>query len=167
MSGSARRADQPARASSLKGPSMNVSRLVTAALLLASAAAAASDFKSIGQEPAILYEAPSLKGGKLYIAPSGMPVELVLSYGDWVKVRDASGDMAWTEAKSLSGRRNVIVRNANARLHAADDESAPTLMTADKNVLLELVDPEASTWLKVRHKDGIAGFIKASDVWGI
>lgn len=147
---------------------MNVSRLVTAALLLsASTVAAAFDFKSVGQVPAILYDAPSLKGGKLYIAPSGMPVAIVVSYGDWVKVRDASGDMAWTESKSLSARRNVIVRNPNARMHAAADEAAPTVMTVDKDVLLELVDPEAGTWLQVRHKDGIVGFIKASDVWGI
>jgi SH3-like domain-containing protein len=147
---------------------MNVFRLVTGALLLlASAAAAAFDFKTVGAAPAILYDAPSLKGGKLYIAPPGMPVEIVLGYGDWVKVRDASGDMAWTEAKSLSARRNVIVRAPNARIRSTPDESAPVVMTADKGVLLELVDPQASTWLKVRHKDGIAGFIKAADVWGI
>jgi hypothetical protein len=40
-------------------------------------------------------------------------------------------------------------------------------MTADKNVLLELVDPEAGTWVRVRHRDGITGYIKASDIWGI
>jgi SH3-like domain-containing protein len=147
---------------------MTVSRLLTAVLLLlASATAGAFDFKTVGAAPAILYDAPSLKGGKLYVAPPGMPVEVVLGYGEWVKVRDASGDMAWTEEKSLSAKRNVIVRNPNAKVRATSDESAPVVMTADKGVLLELVDPEAGTWLKVRHKDGIAGFIKAADVWGI
>jgi SH3-like domain-containing protein len=147
---------------------MNVSRLVTGALLLlASASAGAFDFKTVGATPAILYDAPSLKGGKLYVAPPGMPVEIVLGYGDWVKVRDASGDMAWTEARSLSAKRNVIVRNPNAKVRSTSDESAPAVMTADKGVLLELVDPQPSSWLKVRHKDGIAGFIKAADVWGI
>jgi SH3-like domain-containing protein len=24
----------------------------------------------------------------------------MLSYGDWVKVRDAAGDLAWTEARA-------------------------------------------------------------------
>jgi SH3-like domain-containing protein len=147
---------------------MNVSRLLTGTLLLfASAAAGAFDFKTVGATPAILYDAPSLKGGKLYVAPPGMPVEVVLGYGDWVKVRDASGDMAWTEARSLSAKRNVVVRNPNAKVRGTSDESAPAVMTADKGVLLELVDPQAGTWLKVRHKDGIGGFIKAADVWGI
>jgi SH3-like domain-containing protein len=136
-------------------------------LLLASCAAAAFDFKSVGAHPAILYDAPSVKGGKLFIAPSGMPVEVVLSYGDWVKVRDAAGDMAWTEVRNLSARRNVIVRAASARVRAAPEDNAAVLMTADKNVLLELVDPEAGPWLRVRHRDGISGYVRASEVWGI
>jgi SH3-like domain-containing protein len=136
-------------------------------LLLASCAAAAFDFKSVGARPAILYDAPSAKGGKLYIAPSGMPVEVVLSYGEWVKVRDAAGDMAWTEARNLSAKRNVIVRAPSARVRAAPEDNAAVLMTADKNVLLELVDPEAGPWVRVRHRDGISGYVRASEVWGI
>jgi SH3-like domain-containing protein len=136
-------------------------------LMLASCAAAAFDFKTVGAHSVILYDAPSAKGGKLYIAPSGMPVEVMLSYGDWVKVRDAAGDMAWTEARGLSARRNVIVRVASARVRAAPEDNAAVLMTADKNVLLELVDPEAGPWLRVRHRDGINGYVRASEVWGI
>jgi len=136
-------------------------------LLLVSCAAAAFDFKTIGVHSVILYDAPSTRSGKLFIAPSGMPVEVVLSYGDWVKVRDATNDMAWTEARNLSARRNVIVRVASAKVRSAPDDNAPVVMTADKNVLLELVDPEAGTWVRVRHRDGIIGYIKASDIWGI
>jgi len=136
-------------------------------LMLASCTALAFDFKTVGPRSVILYDAPSAKGGKLYIAPSGMPVEVMLSYGEWVKVRDASGDLAWTEARGLSAKRNVIVRVAGARVRAAPEENAAVLMTADKNVLLELVDPEAGPWVRVRHRDGISGYVKAADVWGI
>jgi SH3-like domain-containing protein len=136
-------------------------------LLLASCASWAFDFKTIGAQTAILYDTPSTKGAKLYVAPTGMPVEVLLSYGDWVKVRDASGDMAWTEARGLSARRNVIVRVVSARVRAAPDDNAPVVMTAERNVLLELVDPEAGPWVRVRHRDGISGYVKASDVWGI
>jgi SH3-like domain-containing protein len=136
-------------------------------LLLASCAAHAFDFKTVGTHSVVLYDAPSAKGGKLFVAPSGMPLEVMLSYGDWVKVRDASGDLAWTETRGLSAKRNVIVRVASARVRAAPEENAAVLMTADKNVLLELVDPEAGPWVRVRHRDGISGYVKASDVWGI
>jgi len=147
---------------------MTSPRLIASALLLlASASAQAFDFKSVGNTPAILYDAPSLKGGKLYVAPRGMPVEVVLSYGEWVKVRDASGDMAWTEASQLSAKRNVVVRNGGAKVRATADDNGVLLMTADKGVLLELVDPQAAGWARVRHRDGIIGYIKAIDIWGI
>jgi SH3-like domain-containing protein len=143
-------------------------RLIAGSLmLLVSCAAAAFDFKTIGAHSVILYDTPSTRGAKLYIAPSGMPVEVMLSYGDWVKVRDVTGDMAWTETKNLSAKRNVIVRVASAKVRSAPDENAPVVMLAEKNVMLELVDPEAGNWVRVRHRDGIVGYVKASDIWGI
>jgi SH3-like domain-containing protein len=136
-------------------------------LLIAAGSACAADFKTVGATQAILYDAPSVKGAKLYVAAHGMPVDVVLTYGDWVKVRDISGELAPTQAKGLSAQRNVIVRGANTRLRSSAAESAPTIMLADKGVLLELVAAPDASWVKVRHRDGIAGFVKARDVWGI
>jgi flagellar basal body rod protein FlgF len=139
---------------------------LTLTLSMSMAASHAVDFKSVGAAPAILYDAPSPKGGKLFIAPRGMPLEVVLSYGEWVKVRDINGDLAWTEASALTGKRNVVVRSAGVRVRSAADDNAPALFSADKGILLELTEPAANGWLKVRHKDGLTGYIKATDVWG-
>ncbi len=126
----------------------------------------AADFKSIGGTPAILYDAPSEKGRKVFVAPRGMPVEIVLSYNEWVKIRDAGGDLSWVESRQLSNRRTLTVTTANAKVRASADDNAAVVMTAERGVLLELSDPVASGWARVKHRDGIAGFIKASDVWG-
>ncbi len=147
---------------------MNGFRTIAGALLLLLASASqAFDFKSVGPNPVILYDAPSLRGTKLFVAPRGMPVEVVLTYGEWVKVRDVNGDMAWTIAAGLSARRSVVAKVANAKVRASADDNAAIVMSADKGVLLELVDPQAGSWVKVRHRDGLIGFIKATDVWGI
>jgi SH3-like domain-containing protein len=150
---------------------MTISRFIAnatpAVLMLACAHACAADFRSVGAPSVVLYDAPSVKGGKRYIAPQGMPVEILARYGDWVKVRDVDGEMAWAESKGLSARRNVVVKTAFARVRAAADDNATILMTADKGVLLELVDPQAAEWVRVRHQDGIAGFVRAAEVWGI
>ena len=151
---------------------MILSRLVTGAplvlmCLLAGAQASAADFRSIGAPSVVLYDAPSAKGGKRYIAPRGMPVEIVARYGAWVKVRDADGELAWTESSGLSARRNVVVKALSAKLRAAPDDNAAVLMTADKGVLLELVDPQATDWVSVRHQDGFTGFVRANEIWGI
>ena len=138
-----------------------------AVLLLATAASHAVDFKTVGAAPVILYDAPSAKGGKLYVAPRGMPLEVVLSYGEWVKVRDASGEMAWTEAKGLSAKRNVVARAANLKVRASPDDTASAIILVDKGVLLEMSEQPSSGWVKVRHKDGQNGYVKTSEVWGL
>ena len=143
------------------------SRLLASVLLVAAPAAFALDFKSVGAPSVILYDTPSTRGTRMYVAPQGMPVQVVSSYGEWVKVRDMNGELAWTEAKGLSSRRNVVVSTPGARVFADPDESAQVLMTADKGVVLELVDPTAITWIRVRHRDGISGFVRSNDVWGL
>jgi len=142
-------------------------RLLASLLLVAAPAVSAFDFKSVGASPVILYDTPSSKGARLYVAPQGMPLQVVSSYGDWVKVRDANGELAWTEAKGLSARRNVIVRTPGAKVFAGPAENSQVLMTADKGVVLELVDPTALTWIRVRHRDGIDGYVRSNEVWGL
>jgi SH3-like domain-containing protein len=147
---------------------MNMPRWIAgASLLLVTAASHAFDFKTVGTAPVILYDAPSTKGEKLFVAPRGMPLEVVLSYGEWVKVRDASGDLSWTEAKGLSAKHNVVVRVAGLKVRASPDDNATPMFIAEKGVLLEVAEPPTGGWLKIRHRDGMSGFVKPSDVWGI
>lgn len=129
--------------------------------------AIALEFKTIGASPVVLFDAPSVKGGKLYVAPRGMPVEVILTYGTWSKVRDMTGDLSWVESKELVARRNVIVRVSNAKVRVMPDETSTLVFSADKNVLLELAESVAGGWIKVKHRDGQLGYIKISDVWGV
>jgi Bacterial SH3 domain len=154
----------PVESSTMK--SVLLSMLLGIVCSIAANAACALDFKSIGATPAIFYDAPADKGRKVFVAPRGMPVEVVLSYGEWTKVRDAAGDLAWVQAKALSSKRTVIVSVTNLKVRAAAEETATALFSADRGVLLELAEPVASGWLKVRHRDGQSGYVKATDVWG-
>lgn len=129
--------------------------------------ALAAEFKNIGASPAIMYDAPSARGQKLFIAPSGMPVEVLLGYGAWTKVRDFAGDMSWVESTQITNRKNIVVRNLSAKIRASADESAAIVFSADKGVILELVDTNTAGWVKVKHKDGATGYVKLDDVWGV
>jgi SH3-like domain-containing protein len=143
-----------------------LSMLLLASVLPAASIAVASEFKSIGPGPAVLFDTPSTKGRKLFAAPAGMPVEIIISNGDWSRVRDAAGDLAWVENRSLLSKRMLVVESAQAIVRSSADENAAVVFTANKGVLLELAEPVASSWLKVRHRDGDIGYAKANDVWG-
>jgi len=140
--------------------------MLVVGVLPAASVSAASEFKSIGPGPAVMFDTPSAKGRKLFAAPAGMPVKIIINNGDWSRVRDAAGDLAWVENKSLSSKRMLLVESAQAIVRSSADEKAAVVFTANKGVLLELAEPVASSWLKVRHRDGDIGYAKASDVWG-
>ena len=68
---------------------MNRLRLLAVAAILPAVVMAQSfNFKAIGDAPAVMYDAPTQKGIKRFIAPPGMPVEVVHVSGEWTKVRD-------------------------------------------------------------------------------
>jgi SH3-like domain-containing protein len=146
----------------------SVSLIAHAIILMAStiSAAHALNFKSVGDAPAILYDAPSEKGIRVFVAPRGMPVEVVLTYGDWSKIRDAAGTLTWIRSNALNDKRNVVINVANAKVRSAANEQSPVVFSADKHVLLEVEEPAASGWVKVKHQSGQAGYVKGSEVWG-
>lgn len=127
----------------------------------------ALEFRSVGATPIIMYDAPSARGMKIYIAAPGMPVEIILTSGAWCRVRDMQGDLSWVEAKDLVSRRNLIVKISTARVRLAAEESSNMVFSADKFVLLEMIEPVAGMWVKVKHRDGQTGYVRTSDVWGL
>ena len=129
--------------------------------------AAAMEFKNIGNTPVVLFDAPSVRGQKLFVAPRNMPVEVVINYGTWSKIRDIAGDLSWVETNQLVALHAILVRSLNAKIHALADESSDVVFSADKGVLLEIVAPPKNGWVKVKHRDGESGYIKLSDAWGV
>lgn len=136
------------------------------ALALLPAGAMAIDFKSVAAAPAVMFDAPGLKARKMFIAPAGMPIEIVLVSGDWTRVRDVSGELSWIESRLLTARRTLVVEAPIVTARASASDTAPVAFTAAKGVLLELAEPIASGWIKVKHRDGDIGFVKAAEVWG-
>ena len=52
-------------------------RAAAALLVLAALPAAAAEFRSIGERAAILYDAPSLKADRIFVASRGHPFEVL------------------------------------------------------------------------------------------
>lgn len=129
------------------------------------AVAGAADFRSVADNAAILYDAPSAKSKKLYVVGAGYPLEVVVVVEGWTKVRDANGDLTWIESKLLTDRRTVLVRAPLAQVRESADDGAPLVFQAQQNVLLDLLEV-AGGWLRVRHRDGQAGFVRIAQVWG-
>ena len=140
-----------------------------AALILALAAlpATGAEYRALGERPAILYDAPSTRADRLFVASRRYPFEVLVKLDQWTKVRDTNGEVAWVENSALGSQQTALVTVPLADVRAAPNTQSNLVFEAYKQVLLELVEPPAEGWVKVRHRDGQQGYIRVAHVWGV
>lgn len=146
-----------------------INRLAVIGLLMAlmPGAASALDYRSVSVPKAVLYDAPSSQGKKLYVIGQGYPVEVIVNLGDWLKVRDNQGGLSWIETRQLTGKRTVLVTQDRAEARQSPDPASALVFFLEKDVVLDLIESSSNGWVKVRHRDGLVGYVLASAVWGI
>ena len=125
------------------------------------------EFRSVAVNGAILYDAPSFKATRLYLISKHYPLEIFSRSGEWIKVRDANGDLSWIAANLLSDKRTLIAFASVVDVRESPSETAPIVFRAEKNVVLDLVEPPSSTWIKVKHRDGQSGYARLNQIWGL
>lgn len=123
-------------------------------------------YVTIGDKPSVLFDAPSERANKNFIIQRGTPLEILVKLGKWTKVRDVDGSFGWIENSTIGGTRNASVSAGFAEVRAAANATAPLVFEAQRGVLLEITGNPVDGWIPVRHRDGQAGFVKQSQVWG-
>jgi SH3 domain protein len=141
-------------------------RTVLAAGLLVCGTAQAVEFMSVSSAHAILYDAPSLRAKKLFVVNRYMPFETVVSLDAWVKVRDRVGGLYGVEKGDLSFKRYVYAVAPLVDIRKSPDFTSTSILQVRQQVALEVLENTNTGWLKVRHQDGLLGYVKHSDVWG-
>jgi len=136
------------------------------AALLAAAATGAADFRSVEENAAVLFDAPSRSATRMFIVSRHYPLEVIVNLDAWVKVRDHTGALAWIETKTLSAKRTVLVTAPAAEARQRPEDGAPLAFVAAQYVALELLEVAPAGWLRVRHADGADGYMRAAQVWG-
>ena len=124
-------------------------------------------FRSVAKPNAVMFDAPSDKAKKIFLAPEGMPVEVISVLRTWVKVRDPLGDLAWISRDDLADRRMIMATRV-AALRREAVPNAPSWFSLDRGVLLELLEEKpVNGFVKVRYADGQVGYIQPDQVWGL
>ena len=127
---------------------------------------AAAEFRAVSVPKAIVYDTPSAQGKKLYLLGQGYPVEVIVNLAEWVKVRDQQGGLSWIDAKQLSTKRTLLIISP-VEIKQTPEASGTTIARVEKDVVVDLLEPAKSGWVKVKHRDGLVGFVQTSAVWGL
>jgi SH3-like domain-containing protein len=124
-------------------------------------------YRSISRPETVMFDAPSDKARRLFVAPHGMPVEVVSVLRTWVKVRDPLGDLTWVTRDDLNDRR-MLMATTVAVLRREAQPAAQAWFSVDRGVVLELLEERpVNGYFKVRYVEGQIGYIQPDQVWGI
>jgi SH3-like domain-containing protein len=124
-------------------------------------------YRSVSKPEALMFDAPSDKARKLFVAPQGMPVAVISVLRTWVKVRDPLGDIAWISRDDLTDRR-MVMATAPIPLRREAETNAPAWFSVDRGVVLELLDDQpVNGFVKVRYAEGQVGYLPKDQVWGL
>jgi len=126
---------------------------------------AAAEYRAVNVPKAIVYDSPSAQGKKLYLFGQGYPVEVIVNLAEWVKVRDQQGGLSWIEAKQLSTKRTLLIVSP-VEIKQTPEASGALVARVEKDVVVDLLEPAKNGWVKVKHRDGLLGFVQVSSVWG-
>ncbi len=125
----------------------------------------AVDFRTAARHGVLLYQQPQDSATKLFVVSRGTPLEILAEQGDWLRVRDRQGSLAWAKKADLSATRQVeVLRTSN--VHGQADSASPVVFKAEPGLLLNLLDNARNGWLRVKHQSGQEGFIRIEEVWG-
>ena len=128
--------------------------------------ARALDFVSTARA-AILYDAPSRAAEKVAAVSASYPLEKISAVEGWVKVRDDTGRLSWLEASALGTQRTLRIAVPIALvMEKPADDSKPRFRAAE-GVVLDIVQPPSTGWVKVRHASGQEGYLRSRDAWGL
>jgi len=129
----------------------------------------AADFLSVKNKSLILYEGPSSSTKKKFIVTEGYPLKVIVSLKDWKKVEDHLGKISWAQVKDLESERTVITLKSQVTIYNKPSKNEAKLAYIDKLVALNLLSPMITDgWIKVQSmSEGVQGFIRAKEVWGI
>ena len=128
---------------------------------------AAAEFRSVAVQKAIAYDSPSAQGKKLYLLGQGYPVEVIVNLADWIKVRDQQGSLSWIDAKQLITKNTLLIVSPLVEIKQTPEAGGLVVAKVEKDVVVDLLEPAKNGWVKIKHRDGLVGFIQTSAVWGL
>lgn len=141
-------------------------KLCVVVLMMLLPSLAVAEFRSVSVSKAIVYDSPSAQSQKVYLLGQGYPVEVIVNLAEWVKVRDQQGGLSWIDAKQLSTKRTLLIISP-VEMKQTPEARGALVARVEKDVVVDLLESAKNGWVKVKHRDGLVGFVQTSAVWGL
>ena len=96
---------------------------------------------------------------------AGLPVEVIVEFDTWRKVRDIDQAEGWVHQNMLCSKRRGIVQESEILLYSEKSKMSPSLARLQKGVVLDLLKCQ-DNWCQVRVHD-FKGWVEQAALWGV
>jgi SH3-like domain-containing protein len=124
-------------------------------------------FVTLASERVFMRAGPGQKYPVLWeYSRRGLPVEIVMEFDVWRKIRDSEGAEGWVHKSLLSGRRAGIVKHDDLVSVFRRPETTARLMAYAQPEAIISLETCANGWCQVRAQ-GYSGWMERKFIWGV
>lgn len=124
-------------------------------------------FVSLGSDEIHVRTGPGRRYPILWVFKAErLPVEIILEYDTWRKIRDHEDQEGWIHSSLLSGKRTALVRAAEpVSLYRKPDSGQRIVALAEPGAIVNLEQCRAA-WCKIEAA-GYRGWLQKEFLWGV
>ncbi len=134
-------------------------------LCLSAAPVAAQEMVSIDRPKVNMRSGPGTKYAILWELGKGYPLQVVSRQGNWLKVRDFENDEGWIYRPLVAKKPHLIVKAKVVNIRKSPSTKAGIVGKAKYGVVLQTLE-RGQGWVKVRHENGLSGWVSRGLLWG-
>lgn len=139
--------------------------LTVLVVFLTSSIAQALQLVSVSRSRVNMRTGPGKNYAVLWELGLGYPLRVLGSKGNWLKVADFEGDTGWIYKKLVSKKPHLIVKKKQINIRKNPGTRNAIVGKAKYGVVLQTVK-RGKGWVKVRHQNGLTGWVKRDLLWG-
>ncbi len=95
----------------------------------------------------------------------GFPLRVLSSKGNWIKVQDYENDTGWVHKKFLDRKAHLIVKKKRVNIRSGPGTRFRIVGKANYGVVFRTLERKKG-WVKVKHENGLTGWVLRSLLWG-
>ena len=126
--------------------------------------ALAAERMAVKAKIANLRSGPSTQYDVLWQVEKYHPLLIIEKKGNWYKIKDFEGDMAWVHKSLLGDSKGVITIKAKCNVRSLADKKSKVLFTVERGVPFKVLKRKGE-WINIEHSDGEIGWIYKTLVW--
>jgi len=143
---------------------LSLGSVVALFILSLAVAGHGAEYVSVKNDAVNIRSGPSTNDRVVWQVFESFPLEVLERQGKWLHVVDFEGDKGWIYETLVTSKKTVIVNVETANMRSGPTTDDSIIATVKKGVVFEPLEM-SSSWIKVRYKNELTGWMHNSLVW--